>query len=142
MMSYGVFQDRETGRKLLIIVTHLDHQGTEARLQQARLIVSFLKKHSVPAVVMGDFNDRPGSRTHELLTSSDVGLYDTWQLLGKNEGEESMTHHGFSGLPQKTRMDWILVSSHFRARRARIIRDNAQGFYPSDHFPYLVDLEW
>lgn len=141
MMSYGMFRDQETGRKLLVIVTHLDHQGTEARQEQARLIASFVTRHTVPAVVMGDFNDRPGSRTHQILTGSDVALYDTWQLLGKNEGEESMTHHGFSGFPQKTRMDWILVSSHFRVTGAQVIRDHWDGQYPSDHFPYLVDLE-
>jgi endonuclease/exonuclease/phosphatase family metal-dependent hydrolase len=53
-----------------------------------------------------------------------------------------MTHHGFTGIPQKTRMDWVLVSKHFRVVDARIIRDNAEGRYPSDHFPYLVELEW
>jgi endonuclease/exonuclease/phosphatase family metal-dependent hydrolase len=62
--------------------------------------------------------------------------------LGREEDEKSMTHHGFTGMPKKTRMDWILVSKHFRVIDAQIIRDNSEGSYPSDHYPYMVDLEW
>ncbi len=142
MMSYGLFQDQETGFTVWAIVTHLDHQGREARWQQARLIASFIQRHSGACILMGDFNDGPDSEPHRLLTGAEVGLHDTWQTLGRTEGEQSMTHHGFTGTPQKTRMDWILVSAHFRLHDAQIVRDHQNGQYPSDHYPYLVDLEW
>jgi endonuclease/exonuclease/phosphatase family metal-dependent hydrolase len=142
MMSYGFFWDRDTEKQFLVVVTHLDHKGSEARWNQAKLIGEFLQQHDGPAIVMGDFNDEPGSPVHQLLVSSAFGLQDTWTMLGRNEDEQSMTHHGFKGIPQKTRMDWILVTKHFRVMDALIIRDNTEGRYPSDHFPYLADLEW
>jgi len=142
MVSYGIFFDRDTEKEVLVAVTHLDHESSEARWHQAKLIGEFLQQYEGPSLVMGDFNDGPGSPVHQLLVSAACGLQDTWQMLGRVEDEQSMTHHGFNGVPQKTRMDWVLVSKHFRVIDALIIRDNTEGRYPSDHFPYLVDLQW
>jgi endonuclease/exonuclease/phosphatase family metal-dependent hydrolase len=141
MMSYGRFWDRDTKERIWCMVTHLDHQGIEARQRQGEMIGDFVRDHAGPAILMGDFNDSPTSPVHAILTGPETGLNDTWQVLGREEGEQSMTHHGFRGIPQKTRMDWIVVSRHFRVLEARIIRDNRHGRYPSDHFPYSVDLE-
>ena len=142
MMSYGLWLDHENKKHFLAAVTHLDNQGSEARRQQADIIRTFIQKQSGPTILTGDFNDSPGSRAHQLLTGAESGLCDSWEILGRKEDEKSMTHHGFIGMPQKTRMDWILVSKHFRVIDAQIIRDNRDGFYPSDHYPYMVDLEW
>jgi endonuclease/exonuclease/phosphatase family metal-dependent hydrolase len=142
MMSYGLWLEQVSKKHFLAAVTHLDHQGSEARWQQANIICTFIQNHTGPTILMGDFNDKPGSRVHQLLTSTESGLCDSWEILGREEDEKSMTHHGFTGMPQKTRMDWILVSKHFRVIDAQIIRDNRAGFYPSDHYPYVVDLEW
>jgi len=141
MMGYGKFEWKDGGDPLWVAVTHLDHAGGEARLQQARIIAKCLAEVGGPAILMGDFNDRPGSPAHEVLTSPETGLRDTWELLDREEGEGSFTHHGFTGVPQNSRMDWILASSHFRVKRAEIIRDHINGAYPSDHFPYMVDME-
>lgn len=141
MMSYGRFLDRETGERMWCMVTHLDHQGIEARRSQCEMVAAFVRRHRGPVILMGDFNDSPWSTVHSILTGSDTGLRDTWQVLGREEDERSLTHHGFRGIPQKTRMDWILVSAHFQVVGASIIRDNCRGKYPSDHFPYAVELE-
>jgi len=63
-------------------------------------------------------------------------------VLGRPEDEASMTHHEFSGIPKKFRMDWILVTGDFRIIDGTIVRDNSGGRYPSDHFPYVVDFDW
>lgn len=142
MMSYGVLEDREVGRELTVIVTHLDHVGQWARLEQARLIREWVDRQSAPCILMGDFNDHPGSDVHQLLTDDQAPWKDTWDMLGNAEGVQSMTHHDFRGRPEKFRMDWILVTSEFRAVSASIVRDQDNGRYPSDHFPFMVDVEW
>jgi endonuclease/exonuclease/phosphatase family metal-dependent hydrolase len=53
-----------------------------------------------------------------------------------------MTHHDFHGNCCKFRMDWILVTPEFRVLDAFIVRDHMNGRYPSDHFPYTVNLDW
>ena len=68
MMSYADLKDRKTGRHFFASVTHLDHIGEEARLRQAEIISSWVYHNSAPVILMGDFNDEPGSPAHGLLT--------------------------------------------------------------------------
>lgn len=141
MMSWVRVSRRLDQRNLWAVVTHLDHASPDARLQQASLLADFVTAWAGPLIVMGDFNDHPGSAVHHRLTRRDTGLRDTWQALGRPEDTDSMTHHDACGVPQKTRMDWILVSRHFDIRDAMIIRDHGKDSYPSDHYPYVVDVE-
>ncbi len=140
MMSAAKLKCRSTGRVFWAVVTHLDHMAEEARYFQARLLADWVSDRKEPAVVMGDFNDAPGSRTHNALISERTGLIDTWAHTNNEEGEASFTHHGFKGVPGKARMDWILASRCFNVDDVRILRDCEDGRYPSDHFPVLADL--
>lgn len=143
MLSYGVFRELNGNRIFLAGVTHLDNMGSVARIRQAEIIREFLVSQGRPSVLMGDFNDRPGSPAHGVLTSTESGMLDTWESLRKPENESSMTYHRFTGTPQVFRMDWILASSHFKVLDARVIHDHAPGErYPSDHFPYMTRLDW
>jgi len=142
MMSYGLLEDLELGRELLVMVTHLDHIGRTARLAQARIIRDWWGGRRVAGILMGDFNDAPGSEVHRLLTDDRGGWIDSWVALGRGEGVESMTHHDFRGNAEKCRMDWVLHTRQLRSLDACIVRDHFDGRYPSDHFPYVVELDW
>ncbi len=142
MVSFARVCALDHDRVLWAAVSHLDHIGVRARQEQARLLADWVRSRQEPVVLMGDFNDRPGSPVHQLLTGPATGLVDTWLAVRDEDGEASYTHHDFSGVPMKARMDWILVSRHFRVVDVRIIRDHREGLYPSDHFPYLAELQW
>jgi endonuclease/exonuclease/phosphatase family metal-dependent hydrolase len=141
MMSYARVKHKNSENILWIAVTHLDHMGKRARYEQARIIAQWANNLHDPAILMGDFNDHPDSDVHNLLTSPITGLKDSWQVLGKEENSASFTIHGFEGIPQKSRIDWILVTPEFQVTDARILRDHSEKFYPSDHYPYMVSLE-
>ncbi len=138
MLSYAEFDVVDLGTKITVAVTHLDNKSAKARLKQARVIMDWYHNSDGPYILMGDFNELPGGEIHSLLTSS--AFIDTWKELGFPEDESSMTHHDFSGTPDKGRLDWILVTSHFMVLNGEIVRDSIEGAYPSDHFPYYVDL--
>lgn len=141
MLNYAKVRFSNTPDFFWTAVTHLDHKGVKARYEQAKIIVSWIKKRiGEPLILMGDFNDGPTSPVHELLTGPETGLFDTWQLMSMKEDADSFTHHGFTGVPHDSRIDWILVTPHFKVLQAKILRDNFSGRYPSDHFPYMVDL--
>jgi endonuclease/exonuclease/phosphatase family metal-dependent hydrolase len=142
MTSYGLMEDLESAGVFWTAVTHLDHMGSEARLEQAKILADWLGERAGPRILMGDFNEVPDSAVHQVLTSTKTGLRDTWQVLLRGEDKASMTHHNFEGVPQQCRMDWILVSGEFRVLDAVIVRSNREGRYPSDHFPYAVELDW
>jgi endonuclease/exonuclease/phosphatase family metal-dependent hydrolase len=62
-------------------------------------------------------------------------------MADKAEDGDSYTQHGFTGVPAKGRIDWILVTPEFIIEDVLIVRDQKGGRYPSDHFPILVDVE-
>ena len=141
MMSYAHLEVRETGRSLWVVVTHLDHISERARIEGAKMVRTWAAARSAPTVLVGDFNDRPGSEVHSILTFPRGPFFDTWERLEQPEDESSFTQHGFTGVGGKGRIDWILVTGDFRVLDATIGRDHEGGRYPSDHFPYWVDLE-
>ena len=140
MMSWCRLRLLDTGDGLCAGVTHLDHMGEEARPNQAKLIAQWANTMPGPKIVMGDFNEEPGSEVHRLLTAPETHLFDTWQNLGKPEGRAGFTHHNFTGAPQRARMDWILADNTFGVLDAEILRNSKNDTYPSDHFPYMADL--
>ncbi len=142
MMNFGLMEDVANRVSFWTAVTHLDHLGHEARLEQAKILAEWFGRRPGPRVLMGDFNDVPGSAVHRVLTAPETGLRDTWQALLRGEDEASMTHHNFFGVPQQCRMDWVLASPEFRVIDAVVVRANREGRYPSDHFPYAVELDW
>lgn len=142
MINCALVAVRESGGKMWVAVTHLDHKGVNARYEQAGMIAAWVRKRNEPVILMGDFNDVPGSEVHQRLIKPQTGLLDTWQALGREEHVDAFTHHGFRGIPQNGRIDWILVSRHFRITDAIIIRDRFDDRYPSDHFPYMVHLDF
>ena len=142
MVSTATLELKESGQLISVAVTHLDHMGQTARLKQAEIIAGWVRKETVPVILMGDFNDGPDSDAHRALASSQTGLSDAWETLGHVEGKESFTHHGFTGVPRKSRIDWILSSTPPYAMDAQLLHDRFDGRYPSDHFPYYVDFTW
>jgi len=140
MLSFAKLAAGRGFGPLWVAVAHLDHVGRDARLQQARIAAEWVRSRGGPVILLGDFNDEPGSAVHRLLTAPEVGLADTWEALGRPEGPGSFTHHGFTGKPAKTRMDWILISRDLAVTDARIVTDRDRGRYPSDHFPYVAEI--
>ena len=141
MITYAYLEKRHTGVQLWVSVTHLDHISERARIEAAKMIRNWALERRAPTVLLGDFNDCPGSDVHRILNKPLGPFADSWQVLGMLEDQQSFTHHGFTGIPAKGRIDWILTTQEFSVLDAAVVSDNEAGSYPSDHFPYWVDLE-
>ena len=142
MLSTATVEFQESGQVFSVAVTHLDHMGQKARVKQAEIIARWAGRRTVPVILLGDFNDGPGSAAHTALINKVTGFSDSWELLGHPEGNESFTHHAFTGTPEKERIDWILNTVPPYVVTARIVHDQFDGRYASDHFPYCVDFTW
>lgn len=138
LVSYGFFRFGGEEPAVLIAVTHLDHRSSGARTRQAEAILRWYNgvDERYPLILLGDFNEPPDGRVYRIL--EEMGLKDTWRLLGFNE--RASTHHNFEGQPDVGRIDWIFVSEHFQVLNGNIVVDSVDGRYPSDHFPYYVDI--
>jgi endonuclease/exonuclease/phosphatase family metal-dependent hydrolase len=141
MVTYGLF--RETGRGLWFYFanTHLDHISELARLHGSRMVREFFLPKKKPIVLVGDFNEPPDAPVYRQLIGLHSPLTDTWRALHAAE-EEMPTQHQFDGQPKGSRIDWILVTPPFRVKEVEIIRHNQDGRYPSDHFPYLAEVDY
>jgi endonuclease/exonuclease/phosphatase family metal-dependent hydrolase len=141
MVTYGLFQERGRRQAFYFLNTHLDHISAEARLEGARLIRERFFPLGKPMILAGDFNEPPESPVYRQFLGEGSRLTDTWRTLHP-PGVEAATQHLFDGCPRGARIDWILVSPPFRVKSAAIVTDNQEGRYPSDHFPYEVEVEY
>jgi endonuclease/exonuclease/phosphatase family metal-dependent hydrolase len=134
--TWVLFRMIGTELSFLHLNTHLDHVSALARREGSKLIVSRVVEISdrtgvdPPAIVTGDFNSRPGNRTHKTFTGS--GFADTYLAAGNEEGAN--TFHAFRGAgyhdahPHRgpRRIDWIFLKDdqgQLRVESHRIIHD-------------------
>jgi endonuclease/exonuclease/phosphatase family metal-dependent hydrolase len=141
MINYARIRPWEGTVTFWVAVTHLDNKGVLARKRQAEMIAKWMRDKTEGVILMGDFNDEPDSEVHRILKSSCAVMKDTWESVIGSGGSASFTYHGFTGIPCLYRMDWILVSEQFQVVDVKIIKDDFDGRYPSDHFPYVADVK-
>lgn len=123
--------------------THLS-QVKEAQLQSLNIILSkisdLVTSAETPVFIGGDFNFLPYSQPYEYLKNSSFN--DTWQKAG-HSFDGMWTFHNFGGLeaPEGIRchIDFIFERNVKEINSVQIITYNENGFYPSDHFPVLLN---
>ncbi len=142
--TWARFCDSITGRDLLVLNTHWDHESQHAREQSALQIVRWLATHAagIPLIVMGDFNageQNPAFRT--LLTAGDSGMHlrDVFRILNPRAMRVG-TYHAFTGRRDGDKIDAILISPQLLELDAAIDTTHAGESYPSDHFPVTARL--
>ncbi|TYT24864.1 endonuclease/exonuclease/phosphatase family protein [Luteimonas viscosa] len=139
MATWGLFERRTDRQRFYLFNTHLPYRAEDgaARVRGAELVLRRLAElpPGVPVIVVGDFNDTPGSAVHRALTGA---LQDAWIEAPRREGPEG-TFHGFTGDAGK-RIDWVMHRG-LRVRLARTLDRAVDGRLPSDHFPLLVEFE-
>ena len=141
IVTYGRFRQRERDLWFYFINTHLDHISAQARGEGASHIDAYFSGRPEPLVLAGDFNEPPGSPVYLRLVGPEGPFTDTWRAAHA-PGEEAPTQHDFDGHPRGSRIDWILVTPPFRVKAAEIITYFKNGRYPSDHYPYLAEVDY
>ena len=121
-----------TGNAFLVVNTHFDHRGREARDQAAWLIAREVLRLSRgdPALITGDFNARVSDRPMRTL-----------QLFMMNG---DLDPRGSTAGPKVThalgRIDHVLYSRHF----TRVAANTLPGRHMSDHaaLHYTLAFDW
>jgi endonuclease/exonuclease/phosphatase family metal-dependent hydrolase len=114
------------GATVRVFNTHLDYRADpRVRQRQVAEMLAQMGSASTPTLVLGDLNANPDAPELQPLFER---LRDTWQ----NAADPGLTFP--SDKPVK-RIDYVLVSNHFRVRSASVPITEA-----SDHRPVLVDL--
>ncbi len=139
--------DKQSGKEFRVINLHLDHISQEAREVQIEMILDESAQYidNFPQVLVGDFNTGADNKVLELVRER--GWKDSYRAI-HGSVDPGFTYHAFKGDKYKgkteesqknSRIDFILLRGNVQATSANIIRDNDNGFYPSDH--YFVSSE-
>jgi endonuclease/exonuclease/phosphatase family metal-dependent hydrolase len=145
MVTWARFTEKKTNRSVYVYNTHFDHRSAPARREGAKLLARRIadRKYADPVLLTGDLNCGEASRPICWLTGkadgSPVKLRDTFRVVHP-KAKDVGTFHGFTGKRSKAKIDYILASPAFRVLSAKIMLDNVDGRYPSDHCPVLAEV--
>ena len=144
MATWAKFQDLRTRKPFYIINTHLDHQSELARQKGAELIVKTADSFDadVPILLTGDFNSKQGGYSYEIFIEKG-NMSDAIVNAEMKVHDELGTIHHFTdptGGGKDNKIDWILYRGEAAVLRGEVVTFQAEGVYPSDHYPVMADL--
>ena len=128
-----VLQELSSGKILRMLNTHLDHEGSLARMLGAGQILETMDAaHFVPdapIILVGDMNAEPDSPEMQLIAS---------RMQNLTEGI-GITYHGYMGANQCS-IDYIFIKGAITGTDVKKWEDTRDGLYLSDHFPISAEL--
>jgi endonuclease/exonuclease/phosphatase family metal-dependent hydrolase len=138
---------KSDGRRFLVVNTHLDNEGKQARLEGARQIAGWIAANRVPGelvIMTGDFNTTPDSPPVQLLTSAPLSLRDARTISKTPAVGPEGTWNEFRAIPlpkDEMRIDFVLVDPKIDVERYGALAWHFDGpRVASDHFPVVADL--
>ena len=144
--TWAKFEDIKEARTFFVFNTHFDHQGKQARLESARLL---LQKISViagdnPVILTGDLNSEPNEEAYAVLAQSKGPvLNDSYRPNRRKLEVPDCTFTGFSVKNEFCkRIDYVFSSPAFSVENYTVILDSDSSNYNSDHVPVLSLLKW
>ena len=130
--TWCLFKDKTSGKKYLVVNTHLDNEGAEARANGLSLIldkISAMNGEGLPVIVMGDFNMTLGDPSmaparkalqNARTTAAKSDELDTCHDWGRNfSAIDFIWYKGFSSC-----VEYETVTKPYAGRA-----------YVSDHYP-------
>jgi len=141
--TWGVFKDKTNKKRFILMNTHFDHVGVEARQESAKLILAKAKEFAkdLPLILTGDFNVDEHNPAYKLLASSGV-VEDAYEKAAFVYENNSTFNSFGKNIKPTGRIDHIFLTKPFKVKKYGVLTDTYIGKYPSDHFPIFVSLLW
>jgi endonuclease/exonuclease/phosphatase family metal-dependent hydrolase len=147
--TWALMKENASEKVFLLLNTHFDHIGKEARKHSAEMIKAWLKGYAaggsfsgkfdaLPILVTGDFNSEPNEEPYQVIINGNaVALFDS-----RPAGSTTGTFCSFkvNSMQCKT-IDYIFHSNHWLVNQYQVIQDNDGAYYPSDHLPVMATLQ-
>jgi len=138
--TYAKFLDKKSNKEFIHYNTHLDHIGTTAMHEGAKLISKAIFSNKAPAIVTGDFNSGEDSNTYSVMTSD--GLCDA-----KYAAKQTMsygTRHDYEigdEIKNKSPIDYLFFTKNdFEILSYEVLVNGGIGQFTSDHYPVFVKM--
>jgi endonuclease/exonuclease/phosphatase family metal-dependent hydrolase len=134
------------GLNITLVNVHLSSgpDAALARALEAEAIIHRVAERGRQAVVVGDFNDRPGAGVHGRLGAA--GLRDLWSALCGDDPGPTNWRGWVRGTPRPPtqRLDYVFVTRGLDPVAVSLPRHGDPGFAPfarlSDHLPLTATV--
>lgn len=144
IVTYGLFENIKTKKKIWVLNTHFDHVGVVARQKSAEIILKKIKqlqgKQNLPVVLTGDFNSfKTDTWMQPLLNNlQEASSHSITKPYG---GTATWNAFNFKEKPID-QIDFIFTSKNNTViKKFRTITDFYDFKYPSDHLPIISRIE-
>jgi endonuclease/exonuclease/phosphatase family metal-dependent hydrolase len=136
--TWTKMHDKKNGKEFLVINTHFDHIGSEARIKSAALLKVKAAEigAGLPVIITGDFNcTRDEAPYKTMMEKSGLKLNDP----APQNAPGTFCNFGLNSQPCRA-IDYIFYSDHWQSQKYLVIDDNDGKNYPSDHLPVMITL--
>lgn len=133
--TWVLLKDRKVQKNLIVLNTHLDHKGEQARLESTRLIATKMKELSgdtLTCFITGDFNAKPA----ETELFKPISSYMRSVREAAPETDTLKTFNGFGIAQERTIIDYIFFKNATPLKYQTIVQDYSVPFI-SDHYPIM-----
>jgi endonuclease/exonuclease/phosphatase family metal-dependent hydrolase len=152
--TWATLEDRKNGRTVAVYNTHWDHVSQPSRVKSATLLTRWMQQSpAVHGIILtGDLNADEANPATRLLQQASLALrtvgeeatrpeklVDTFRKLHPRAVDVG-TFNGFKGTRSGGKIDYVFATDNLKVIEARILHDNREGRYPSDHFPVSATL--
>lgn len=142
--TWAKLREKKSGKILMVVNTHFDHVGEEARKQSALLIIRKIQEivGELPAIVTGDLNVTDENEAYHTLTTHEFVLQDAHKMADTVKGG-AYTYHAFAKLPSEEcpKIDFVFVTPHFSVLQSEVVHENPEALL-SDHNPQVVQMKF
>jgi endonuclease/exonuclease/phosphatase family metal-dependent hydrolase len=131
--------DKKTKKEFVVINTHFDHIGKEARAKSAAMLKAKAVEigRNLPVIITGDFNTTRDDLPYQEMMSN-RGLIVADPAPANPPG--TFCNFAVNSIPCRP-IDYIFHTLEWKADSYLVITDNDGANYPSDHLPVMVRLE-
>lgn len=135
--TWGIFKHKATNVTFLYINTHLDNEGTEARVRSLEQIAAFIGKYpSYPAILSGDMNIESYNEAFKPINEI---MHNTRDAAPKEYTDYMGTYNGYSA--SSSIIDHIYCSKSLQVVEYHTIKENYGVSYVSDHYPIYAIIK-
>ncbi len=138
VMTWATLKNKETGEVYTHMNTHLDHQLESTRVEQTKVLLSYLDEFEKlgPVVCTGDFNTSEERETYPLI----VDVLDDSRTVAETT-DSGATYHKYGQKPEDNPpIDFIFVTKGTKVDTYKVADYVIQGMYPSDHHAVCADV--
>lgn len=144
--TWAILKDKETGKEVFAINTHLDHVGKIARQEGVTLLLTKAAELSrgLPIIMTGDFNATPDSDVIKHVTNTSLKEHLTnAKTIAKEFSGTEWTFHDFGKIPLDKRdyIDYIFVSNNIETDKFEVLPEKLDEVFLSDHVPVIAKIK-